>query len=34
MGEDLSALRAQIDPYVARSVAFFLTGCSRSGDRG
>jgi AcrR family transcriptional regulator len=34
MGEDLSALRAQIGPHVARSVAFFLAGCSRGGDGG
>ena len=30
MGEDLSALRAQIGPHVARSVAFFLAGCSQT----
>ena len=34
MGEDLSALQAQIGPHVARSVAFFLAGCSREGDGG
>jgi hypothetical protein len=33
MGEDLSVLRAEIAPHVARSVAFFLAGCSR-GDGG
>jgi AcrR family transcriptional regulator len=34
MGEDLSALRDQIGPHVARSVAFFLAGCSRGRDGG
>ncbi|HEY3621050.1 MAG TPA: TetR/AcrR family transcriptional regulator C-terminal domain-containing protein [Roseiarcus sp.] len=34
MGEDLSALQAQIGHHVARSVAFFLAGCSRGGDGG
>jgi AcrR family transcriptional regulator len=32
MGEDLSALRPEIGPHVARSVAFFLAGCCRGGD--
>ncbi len=26
-GEDLTALRAEIEPHAARSVAFFLAGC-------
>jgi AcrR family transcriptional regulator len=30
-GEDLTALRAEIDPHVARTVAFFLTGCRHGG---
>ena len=30
-GEDLAALRAEIGPHVAQSVAFFLAGC-RYGD--
>jgi AcrR family transcriptional regulator len=34
MGEDLGALRAQIGPHVARSVAFFLAGCGRGVDGG
>jgi len=30
-GEDLKLLRAEIDTHVARSVAFFLAACRRSG---
>src|SRR5271156_2217426 len=29
-GEDLAALRAEIEPHAARSVAFFLAACRRS----
>jgi AcrR family transcriptional regulator len=29
-GEDLAALRAEIGPHVARSVAFFLAACGRA----
>jgi AcrR family transcriptional regulator len=32
-GEDLTALRAEIVPHVARTVAFFLSGC-RQGEVG
>ena len=27
-GEDLAALRAEIEPHAARSVAFFLAACA------
>ncbi|MBV9202349.1 MAG: TetR/AcrR family transcriptional regulator [Alphaproteobacteria bacterium] len=30
-GEDLTALRAEIGPHVARTVAFFLAGCRHGG---
>jgi AcrR family transcriptional regulator len=30
-GEDLAALRTEIGPYVARSVAFFLAACHHGG---
>jgi AcrR family transcriptional regulator len=30
-GEDLTALRAEISPHVARTVAFFLAACRRGG---
>jgi hypothetical protein len=28
-GEDLAALRAEIEPHAARSVAFFLAACGQ-----
>ena len=31
-GEDLAALRAEIEPHAARSVAFFLAGCGHGAD--
>jgi AcrR family transcriptional regulator len=31
-GEDLAALRAEIGPHAARSVAFFLAACSYGGE--
>ena len=31
-GEDLDALRAEIDPHVSRSVAFFLAACGVAGE--
>jgi hypothetical protein len=30
-GEDLAALRAEIGPHVARTVAFFLAACGHGG---
>jgi AcrR family transcriptional regulator len=33
-GEDLAALRAEIEPHAARSVAFFLAACGRGGPPG
>ena len=31
VGEDLTALRAEIGPHVARTVAFFLAACRQGG---
>jgi hypothetical protein len=31
-GEDLAALRAEIEPHAARSVAFFLAACGEDGQ--
>jgi AcrR family transcriptional regulator len=33
-GEDLAALRAEIEPHAARSVAFFLAACGRGAVGG
>ena len=32
-GEDLAALRAEIEPHAARSVAFFLAACGHGADQ-
>jgi len=33
-GEDLAALRAEIESHAARSVAFFLAACGHGGTPG